>query len=117
MTNLEFLLAVRARIGSPEHWTRGSYARDRFGDSFIALTYRKLQRARCYCLAGAAMATAPATEFRQNMFAPQHRLAVLLGFSDRIDLHAWQDADERRHADILKRIDDAITALAPGEPA
>ena len=49
MTTLEILKAARAKIESPERWTRGCLARDEFGDEVPP----NLSVARKWCLVGA----------------------------------------------------------------
>jgi hypothetical protein len=77
-TALELLTAAQNLIRDPEHWTKGSFARNVLGDSVSVFD----DRARCFCSFGAldkAMGTTKYTPLIQKAEAYLHDASDVLG--------------------------------------
>jgi hypothetical protein len=90
---------IRARIATPEKWTKGWHARDRL---HCAVLYES-PNAVSFCLDGALRLETP------KEIQPEVRVLLESCVPYRMnDFISWQDKPERTHADILRLIDHAI---------
>lgn len=92
MTTLEQLIAMRELLASPERWTKGALARDKFGN----VTYYRANAAVCWCLLGALRKVAFGYDTEDT------RRALVICLDD------YNDARTTTHTDILRLLDIAI---------
>jgi hypothetical protein len=101
----DLLIAARAKIAKPEHWTRQSMMRDAQGVS----TYDP-KKAHCYCLVG-SMAAAnnedPLAYDPQGAIKALNKALRASPFRFNM-LSAFNDHPDTTHADVLAVIDAAI---------
>jgi hypothetical protein len=106
MTTLEILIAGRARIDTPERWTRGDWARDANGVGVEPLS----PDAVCFCAMGAVDAAAASEEYAVYLRAVAAlRDAIPKGLR-LISVPTYQDCDTTTHADVMAMFDRAIEA-------
>jgi hypothetical protein len=102
MNTQEILIAARALITRPEHWTQGAYRRDTNGN--------KLHRDRgavCWCPEGAISYVATDDSSRGALSAADDLLADAAGV-ERGMFTDWNDDPRRTHAEVLAVMDLAI---------
>jgi len=96
MTTIEILKRARELIATPERWAHQNgllpVECDGLHDPRVT--------ARCLALAIESV----------QRHARDARAA--LGFESWSEMHAWNDAPERTHAEVLARLDDAIARLS-----
>lgn len=97
MTPLEVLTAARALIAEPEHWCRGTYARDKAG---VKVSPRSPD-AVSFCL----------TEAIYRLSRPDYRLRgeifqILSRITSDSAIAGWQDT--HTHAEVIGLLDQAI---------
>lgn len=99
----EIFTKVRALLAEPDHWIRGTYARDLNGESI----YPESARATCWCLSGAV----------RRVTLDEYAAWTVL---DRLDSQAGQDStafnDTHSHREVLDLIDRTIASLTPAGP-
>jgi len=102
MTMLRTLKGAREILSTPETWTTETGARDKDG----AKVGFDMPSACKWCLWGAlCMATG---RMLNDVIDDDMQLFEILGFQYGTDIFAWNDAQDRTHAEVLARLDDAI---------
>ena len=105
MTPADILRAAKARIATPERWTRGTMARDEDGNGVASVS----DHACAWCSLGAMEAEAGAST-RARVYA----IRALNRAIDNKPIDDWNDAPGRTHAEVLAAFDRAIAiAEAP----
>mgnify|MGYP003404033147 CR=1 FL=1 len=99
MDTLEVLVKARGLLAKPESWIQGGLSETAAGDPVPI----EDERAVCFCLDGALMVASG------TVMVPDAYLA--LGFPNVADVWDWNDDDERTHAEVLARLDEAIAKL------
>jgi hypothetical protein len=99
MTTLEILQGARKLIATPETWTIGIGARDKYGEK----TGFDEKNACRWCLWGALCRAAG-----RMLSDDDASLFNALGFEFGTDVFDWNDAPDRNHAEVLARLDEAI---------
>ncbi|MDB5542846.1 MAG: hypothetical protein JWQ89_4573 [Devosia sp.] len=98
------LRAVRARLATPDKWTKGALARKADGNAVNPHD----QDAVCWCLSGAMLVEAEElgegsiSGFENVIYRTTHEI------TGSFDYVLWQDRDNRTHAEVLALIDRAI---------
>lgn len=102
MTVLGILKGAREILASPNRWTTGIGARDRYGEK----TGFDEKSACRWCLWGALCRAAG------RMLSDEIDVAILdaLGFKYGTDIFEWNDAPNRTHAEVLAKLDAAIAS-------
>jgi hypothetical protein len=98
MNLLETLVATRALLTPPEHWTQDAYRRNAKGDKC------RRDEAVCWCLMGALTHVSPldsdgrweAIKFLENKILHDN-------------IESANDCSSTRHADVLRWLDTGIT--------
>jgi hypothetical protein len=96
MTALEALIKARAEIAEPARWTQKAYRRDATGEMCTQAD------AVCWCAAGAVRQVSGGYNF-----ASKPALKVLVSVVGG-QVERWNDAPERKHAEVLAAFDTAI---------
>ena len=105
MTPADILRAAKARIATPERWTRGRMARDEDGNGVQSVS----EHACAWCSIGAVEA-----ETGASTSALVRALRALNRAIDNKPIDDWNDAPGRTHAEVLAAFDRAIAiAEAP----
>lgn len=105
------LIFARKLISRPQHWTKGSYARDEKG---ISLPRECRQFAYCYCAVGATMKAADSLNLSSAAQSARIRLAQVINNSTdslNTSIIDYNDDVERTHAEILELFDNAIASI------
>lgn len=102
----EVLTRAKARIATPERWTKGTYARDESGepaDSYSA-------RAVCWCMLGAVFADVIDGIAIEHAICLPHPIedALKAANGGEVRFAHFNDAPETTHADVLAVLDRAI---------
>lgn len=105
MTPADILRAAKARIATPERWTRAAMARDQDGDRVASVS----ERACAWCSIGAMEAEVGASTSALVRALRALNLAV-----DGVPVDIWNDMPGRTHAEVLAAFDRAI-ALAEAQ--
>lgn len=114
MTPHEILVDARALLTDPEHWTQGTFARDRRGYPVSAAS----ENAVCWCTYGALTKATPGGELRSTeVFRAAHAVIDLtvreMGFGSVVQLndsygHCGPGAKAQVHGTVLLAFDLAI---------
>lgn len=97
---LSQLQRARRLLARPKGWTQGSYARDGHG----AMVDSRCSQATAFCASGALYATQD-----DATGSMQARTVIYRIIAD--DIEAWNDADGRSQADIVRAFDQAIASM------
>ena len=107
MSTKEILVAARARLADPAHWTKGCFARDTEGLS----VNKDDDKAVCWCLAGAILKESP------NINAG---IAALMALEQGLDrkylkkfgpVPEFNDSEDSSHKDVISLLDKTITSI------
>ena len=104
----EALTKARARIDTPEKWTRGAFGRDANGAPLWA---NALDGAVCFCTAGAVHAVAGLGMAAGACFDV---LTLAVRERDGGNIVDYNDWDASTHADIMSLFDRAIELAGEG---
>jgi hypothetical protein len=107
MTTNAILRAGRAKMPTPQQWTRGCSARDALGLMIRA----ESPDAIAFCMAGAIYAVSPST----NAYLLA-RMALIV-VTKTVNVSSWNDNPGRTHAEVIAVYDAAIAATEVGGPA
>jgi len=102
MTDRELLLALRAKLATPDRWTKGMAAKDFNGSPADPCGGDAIS----WCLVGACDEIGDLSSYRDAAY-----LLGFVGTSGHLDMVDWNDAPDRTHADVLARIDEALERL------
>jgi len=102
----EVIAAARDKIGSPDKWTQGAYARTSDGTK---LDWEEVTKGVCWCLVGATTLCDP---WAGGRAADNYIRSAASSFNRRpgeapsthdflLDLEEWNDAPERTHHEVL----------------
>lgn len=103
MTPKQILIAARALINNPKHWTQGEFARDKTGQS----VYPDDENATCWCSLGAIDKVEP-----DYMSKDAHNARSFLRTEMKLSIPEFNDF--KSHAEVLDAWDRAI-AKASGD--
>lgn len=97
----ERLIAARARIAPPEHWTKGVFARTKEG----VLTYPASPEAACWCLVGTLRANVGQFSYCNDILPVGDVVRKKTNFNNCAE---FNDHKDTTHAMVLAVLDEAI---------
>lgn len=103
MTSREVLVAARARIADARHWCQLAMARDEFHSSVHARSRAAVR----WCALGAVDSVTEASE--ADLMRAHNRLRKASFYLRDEPVSVYNDAPLRRHAEVLRLFDAAIT--------
>jgi hypothetical protein len=110
MKDSELFAGMRELLADPKRWTKGEAARNASG--YFTPPFER--EAVCWCLLGAAAKVVGSDSIFKDVFNTVSCYMQVTNTSYTFT-HAWNDADERTHADVLAFLDAAHEAALKRE--
>lgn len=109
MAELDLIRRVRARLDKPEHWTRGSFARDAKGNAVVATD----PKATCWCLVGAFLVESPdpVNPINSHMATQRASKIVTIDRGSNSGSSVVTFNDGASHAEVIALLDRSIERL------
>lgn len=113
MTTLEILAKARGLIATPEKWTQEAFGRSKTGRRFsMAMSVVNNPEVTCRCIGGAVFEAMGDGSNEKRA----EEIAMAMDFDDLETMYNWNDRSHRTHAEVLARLDAAISKLKAVQP-